>query len=202
MFLSNQFKFLYTSSNIYLFYGNYMLWFSLISTFAYYYGINGLYILYGILCWSFWEYIYHRFAMHGLKNTDYYYKMHGHHHTFPNKQSHVPIFQYLIICPLFYLTLYCFHISHSAILSYLIGHFIGLFCFEKMHSFIHNDINKLQIYSKYHMYHHQNSNKAFCFTSPSFDILCGTFPNDTFSYNSIALIPIPYISFYGITYKK
>ena len=196
-------KFLYTSSNIYLFYFNYICWFLSIVSYAYYsYGIDISYILCGIFCWSFWEYAYHRFAMHGLKNTDYYYKMHGHHHTYPQKRSHIPIFQYLIVYPLFYfMLLYGLQLHPSVILSYSIGHFIGLFCFEKMHSFIHNDVQKVQIYSKYHMHHHQNSRKAFCFTSPLFDILCGTFPYDKFSYNMIALLPIPYVSFYGVTAK-
>ena len=198
------FQFLYTSSNVYLFYGNYMVWFLSIISYTYqYYHIHFPTILCGILCWSFWEYVYHRFAMHGLKNTDYYYKMHGHHHTYPQRRSHVPIFQYFIVCPLFYFTaFYGLRIHLSMILSYSIGHFIGLFCFEKMHSFIHNDVQKIQIYSKYHMYHHQHSQKAYCFTSPSFDILCGTFPGDVFSYNWIALLPIPYISFYGVKYTK
>lgn len=196
------FKFLFTSSNVTLFYINYIAWLSSITGVAYYYhNIYVSYILCGILCWSFWEYIYHRFAMHGLKNTIYYYKMHGHHHTYPERRSHVPIFQYVIVCPLFYVLFFCFFQTHSAILSYSIGHFIGLFCFEKMHCYIHNDTQKIQIYTKYHMHHHQNSNQSYCFTSPFFDILCGTFPDDIFSYNIIALLPIPCIGFYGVQYK-
>ena len=190
-------KFLYTSSNMQLFHINFIFWFLLKLFFALYYGINLYFILYGFLFWSFWEYTYHRFAMHGLKNTIYYYKMHGYHHTYPNKPSHIPIFQYIIVSPVFFILSY--YINPSIIFSYSIGHLSGLFCFEKMHHVIHNDLNTEQIYSKYHMYHHKNSNKAFCFTSPCFDILFGTFPYDKFSYNIIGILPVPYISFFGIS---
>jgi len=191
--------FMYTSNNIHLFYKNFIFWFLLKCFLSLYYGINLYFILYGFLFWSFWEYTYHRFAMHGLKNTIYYYKMHGYHHVYPNKASHIPIFQYIIVSPIFFILSY--YVNPSFVYSYSIGHLSGLYCFEKMHYFIHNDLNMEKIYSKYHMYHHKNSNKAFCFTSPCFDILCGTFPHDKFTYNIIGILPIPYISFFGISEK-
>lgn len=194
---------LYASNNILLFNSNLFFWFLLKFMFAFYNGINVYFILYGFLCWSFWEYTYHRFAMHGLKNTVYYYKMHGYHHTYPEKTSHIPIFQYIIVFPVFIISSYFIH--PSIVFSYSIGHLSGLMCFEKMHYYIHNDNNndktnnnEIQIYSKYHMYHHKNSHKAFCFTTPCFDILFDTFPKEQFSYNIIGLLPIPYIGFWGI----
>ena len=190
---------IYTSTNINLFYTNFIFWFFLKCSLSLYYGMNLYFVLYGFLCWSFWEYTYHRFAMHGLKNTIYYYKMHGYHHTHPKKPSHIPIFQYLIVSPIFFILSY--YVNPCFVFSYSVGHLSGLYCFEKMHYFIHNDENIEQIYSKYHMYHHTNSNKAFCFTNPCFDILCGTFPNHKFSYNIIGVLPIPYIGFYGIHAK-
>ena len=200
MYIINKIKYImYTSSNINLFHINFIFWFLLYCSFALYYGINIYFILYGFLFWSFWEYTYHRYAMHGLKNTIYYYKMHGYHHAYPQKPSSIPVFQYIIVSPIFFILSY--YINPSFVFSYSIGHLSGLFCFEKMHYFIHNDLNVEQIYSKYHMYHHKNSNKAFCFTSPCFDILCGTFPYHNFSYNIIGILPIPYISFFGISEK-
>jgi len=183
-----------------IFYINYSLWFLVSFFFSIYYQLNFYFVLYGFLFWSFWEYIYHRFIMHGLKNTIYYYRMHGHHHTYPNKPSHIPVFQYIIVFPMFFMSSYI--IEPSFVFSYLLGHMCGLYCFESMHYFIHNDIKKEKIYTKYHLYHHSHSQKAFCFTSPCFDILCGTFPNDVFNYSLIAILPIPYISFYGISQKK
>jgi len=183
-----------------IFYINYFCWFALKFAMSLYYGINLYFVLYGFLLWSFWEYIYHRFIMHGLKNTIYYYKMHGHHHMYPSKPSHIPVFQYIIVFPIFFMSSYV--VEPSFIFSYLLGHMSGLYCFESMHSFIHNDIKKEKIYTKYHLYHHSHSQKAFCFTSPCFDILCGTFPNEKFSYNFIGILPVPYISFYGISEKQ
>jgi hypothetical protein len=183
-----------------IFYINYSLWFLTSFFFSIYYQLNIYFVLCGFLFWSFWEYIYHRSIMHGLKNTIYYYKMHGHHHMYPSKPSYIPVFQYIIVFPMFFMSSYI--IEPSFVFSYLLGHMCGLYCFESMHYFIHNDINKEKIYTKYHFYHHSHSQKAFCFTSPCFDILCGTFPNDIFNYNFIALLPIPYISFYGVSEKK
>ena len=138
--------------------------------------------------------------MHGLKNTVYYYKLHGHHHMYPMKISHIPVFQYVMVSPVFLILSY--YINPSYIFSYSIGHIYGLYCFEQIHYFIHNDINKTQIYTKYHLYHHKNSNYAYCFTSPCFDIIFNTFPKNEFTYNLFAMIPIPYIGFYGIKEKN
>jgi hypothetical protein len=188
-------KLLYTSSNKFLFEINFLFWFLLKLFFAIYYHINIFYIFVGFMAWSFWEYTYHCFIMHGLKNTIYYYKLHGYHHQFPNKISHIPIFQYIIVSIIIFLLSF---IHPEMIFSYSIGHLCGLYCFEKMHYIIHNDKTKNKIYTQYHLYHHINPKMAFCFTTPCFDIICNTFPNDTFSYNLIALLPIPYIGFYGL----
>jgi hypothetical protein len=189
-------KILYTSSDKKLFQINFMFWFSIKLYFAIYYGIDIFYVMYGLLLWSFWEYTYHRYMMHGLKNTEYYHKLHGYHHQYPNKLSHIPVFQYILISPLFFIASY--YLNPSAVFSYSVGHLSGLYCFEKIHYIIHSDLDKKYIYTKYHLCHHTNPTTAFCFTTPCFDIICNTFPNDKFSYNMIALLPIPYIGFYGV----
>jgi len=193
-------KILYTSSNNYLFEINFVFWFFIKFCFALYYGINIMYVMYGFLCWSFWEYSYHRFIMHGLKNTKYYYTLHGYHHAYPNKLSHIPIFQYILVSPVFYIVSY--FINPSIVFSYSIGHLLGLYCFEKMHYNIHSTRDENKIFIEYHLYHHLYPNKAFCFTSPCFDILCNTFPTNKFTYNIIALLPIPYIGFLGVNKIK
>jgi hypothetical protein len=189
-------KILYTSSDKKVFQNNFLFWFFLKLYFSIYYGFNIFYVIYGFLLWSFWEYVYHRFMMHGLKNTTYYNKLHGYHHQYPNKLSHIPVFQYILISPLFFITSY--YLNPSVVYSYSVGHLLGLYCFEKMHYIIHNDLDKTHIYTKYHMYHHHNSNTTYCFTCPCFDIICYTFPTKKFSYNIIALLPIPYIGFLGV----
>lgn len=200
MDIINNFNYImYSSKSMNLFHINFISWFLLKSGLSFYYGINIYFIIYGFLCWSFWEYIYHRFAMHGLKHTVYYHKMHGYHHMYPSKPSHIPVFQYFLVSPVFFIASY--YMNPSIVYSYSVGHLYGLYCFETMHKFIHNDTTMEQIYSKYHMHHHKNSNMAFCFTSPCFDILCGTFPSETFTYNYIALLPIPYIGFLGLSEK-
>lgn len=186
----------YTSSNTNIFYYNFSFWFVIKLMFSLYYGINFYLILTGFSCWSLWEYIYHRFAMHGLKNTAYYKKLHGNHHLNPLKTAHIPVFQYILVAPVFFISSYFMNASY--VYSYSVGHLCGLYCFEIMHFVIHNDKNREKIYTKYHLYHHKYPHMAYCFTTPCFDIMFSTFPDNNFSYNILGMLPIPYISFYGI----
>jgi hypothetical protein len=134
--LQNYSYIIYSSSNSALFYKNFVFWFLIKLNLCIYYKLNIYFILYGFLLWSFWEYTYHRFIMHGLKNTSYYYKLHGHHHLYPTKVSHIPIFQYIIVSPVFVIMSY--YINPSFVYSYSVGHLFGLFCFERIHSVIHS----------------------------------------------------------------
>lgn len=190
---------LFETSNPELFQTNFYFWFLLKATMSIYYGFNIYFLFSGFSMWSFWEYIYHRALMHGMKNTTYYHELHGYHHLTPTRPAFIPVFQYMLVAPLFYVTSYCVNPSH--VFSYSVGHMCGLYCFEKMHSIIHNDIKQEKIFTAYHMYHHKYSNCAFCFTTPCFDILCGTFPDKQFEYNWLGQLPIPYFSFYGITHR-
>jgi hypothetical protein len=185
---------LYTSSNTDLFNLNFYIWFLIKLTASIYYGFNMNYVIYGYMLWSFWEYAYHRFIMHGLKNTIYYHKLHGYHHLHPSKPSHIPIFQYIIVSPVFFMLSSYFNPSY--VFSYAIGHLCGLYCFEKMHYLIHTDVNEVRIYTKYHLYHHKYSSLAYCFTTPCFDILCGTFP-DKFTYNLLYVFNFKYLIFFN-----
>ena len=189
-------KIVYTSNNNFLFETNFACWFLLKLFLAGYYGFYLRYIMLGFMGWSFWEYTYHRFIMHGLKNTEYYFQLHGYHHKFPKKLSHIPIFQYILVSPVFFVAAY--YGEPGAVFSYSVGHLSGLYCFEKMHWFIHQDENQTQIYTQYHQCHHTNPNVAFCFTTPCVDILCHTFPANKFSYGALALLPIPYVGFFGV----
>jgi hypothetical protein len=188
-------KILYKSNNETLFKMNFAFWFSIKLFFAFYYGMNIFCLIYGLLGWSFWEYTYHRFIMHGLKNTKYYYRLHGFHHQYPNKPSHIPMIQYITVSSVIYTISY---INASVVFSYSVGHLIGFYLFENMHYNIHNGTDKNKVYIKYHLYHHQQPDTSFCFTTPCFDIIFGTFPYKRFSYNVYAFLPIPYIGFYGV----
>jgi hypothetical protein len=195
-------KLLFSSNSYNIFLYNYTFWLSIQILYVIYNGFNINSFIAGLFLWSFWEYFYHRFILHFLENTVYYYKLHGFHHIYPNKSTHIPGFQYLIVESFILLMTYIFNSKY--VYSYSIGHMIGLFSFENMHYYIHKNSDSDVIYIKYHMYHHKKSHKkAHCFTSPLFDILFNTFPYDKFYYNFFAFIPIPYLSFmYGVNYKK
>lgn len=201
-------KILFTSSNYYVFlFSNTS--FILFYIFVLLQEFRFLHFLLGVTAWSGWEYMYHRYMMHYTNTGKIYYYLHGHHHIYPNKNSiHIPLFQYIFVS--FFIYGFLKHIvlfTHNENISYTIGHLCSLFIFENTHREIHNpywvrDANAGFRIS--HMYHHnKNKNMAFCFTSPTFDILFGTFPDEVLSYNFIAYLPIPYFSYaYGTFPKK
>ena len=166
------------------------------------------YFLSGTLCWSLWEYIYHRCIMHYTNTGKLYYFLHGHHHIYPDKHSiHIPLIQYfLMVYPIYFLLKCVFCLNYNQNISYTIGHLYGLFFFENMHKEVHQPYwnqDKDAGFRISHMYHHtKNKQKAFCFTSPVFDILFGTFPEDALSYNWFAFLPIPYFSYTWGTFVK
>ena len=138
--------------------------------------------------------------MHGLQNTRFYKILHGYHHAHPDKPSHIPPFQYFLVAPIFFAGAY--FLNPANVFSYSVGHTLGLGCFEFMHFKIHRVVppHDEEAYVRYHMHHHRVSHKrANCFTSPFFDIVFGTFPSHHFTYNPVALLPIPYIAFYGVS---
>ena len=193
-------RILLTGNSNVLFLGNIGVWFSLYLFFAINYGWRWDSFLCGCMGWSFWEYMYHRFAMHGLERYERVYNiLHGYHHMYPKKALHIPIFQYFIVGGI--IKIITMFIPVSLVLSYVVGHLLGLFCFESMHSMIHDsEMSKYiedQSFYQYHVSHHMQSHKrAFCFTSPCFDILMGTFPERHFMYNGWALLPIPWVGFW------
>jgi hypothetical protein len=162
---------------------------------------NLTYFLYGLCGWSGWEYIYHRYLMHYTNTGNFQYFLHGHHHSYPDKNSiHLPLFQYFLMLYPFYVVLQKVGgFNHNENINYTIGHLIALFIFENTHKEIHKPywITDPNVgFRVSHMYHHKtDKNMAFCFTSPVFDILFNTFPHDKLSYNFIALLPLPIISY-------
>lgn len=168
---------------------------------------NFQWILMGIVCWNSWEYIYHRYIMHYTNIGKLQYYLHGHHHAHPNKSSiHIPLFQYWVLYPFYYLLKYVFLLTHNQNINYTIGHICALIVFENLHKEIHNPywiVDKNCGFRVSHMYHHNvNKNKAYCFTCPLFDILFGTFPDDVLNYNILAFVPIPILSYvYGTNLK-
>ena len=200
-------KILFTSSNYYLCVISNII-FILFYYFILLINFEFIYFILGLMCWSMWEYIYHRYLMHFTNSGKLYYLIHGHHHMYPDKKSiHLPLFQYFIVLIPFYVFLkFIFLLNHNQNINYTLGHLFALFFFENIHKEIHNPYwitDKNAGFRISHMYHHnKNKNKAFCFTSPLFDILFGTFPNEVLSYNFIALLPIPYLSYIYGTYSK
>jgi len=195
------YRVLMNSSSDIIFHINFICWIS-----AYIFAMRNFCLfsfVSGLSLWCVWEYIYHRFMMHGMRyvNEKIYYYMHGHHHVYPHKKSiHIPPFQWCIVLPCFFLLFKIIGLSYDQNVSYSVGLLIGSFIFDKMHQYIHLNKNNIkEIFEQYHLCHHKSSKEAYCVTSPLMDIMLRTFPYHTFGHNLLAYIPIPYYSFkYGV----
>ena len=186
-------KFLFTSSSYNIFFLSNSL-FILFYSFFLLQQFKVFYFLMGSFLWTAWEYLYHRCFMHFSNKGKLYYFLHGHHHMYPNKNSiHIPLIQYICISvPFYYFVKYVFQLPHNENINYTLGHLTSLFLFENIHKEIHQPYFFLEDngFKISHMYHHKkDKNKAYCFTSPLFDLLFNTFPHDVLTYNAFAFYP-------------
>jgi len=154
----------------------------------------------GIALASLAEYLYHRYVLHFATEGTLYFYIHGHHHLKPHNNSiHLPIL-YLNINHGLTIVLASFYYTQAHIFSAMIGAIVLYMISEHIHKEIHKPhwlIGDHHTFRMFHMYHHMR-NKKYCygFTVPTWDILFGTFPSDILCYNPLALIPVPYFSFY------
>jgi len=146
------------------------------------------------------EYLYHRFVLHYSTDGTLYYYLHGHHHLKPHSSSiHLPI---LYVDMNHAITIYIgsHYFTMPHVFSAMIAGILTYMTFE----FIHKEVHQPNLLTRenepirmFHMYHHtRNKNLAYGFTVPTWDILFGTFPDDILCYNPLALLPIPFLSFY------
>ena len=158
----------------------------------------------GVVLFTWYEYISHRFILHFTHTGQLYHYLHGNHHLKPQGRSlHIPIL-YTTISNVFYFYLFA-QLSYMAAFNAMTTYQFCYILFEHIHMEAHHPKWFLGNYTFRisHMYHHtHNKNKGYAFTTPTWDIIFNTFPDDALSYNWFAYIPIPIFSFYFGTTSK
>lgn len=130
-------------------------------------------ILMGFLLWTFVEYLFHRFVLHGdfenetIKELQEYF--HGLHHALPNVTLYLPLSYHVAI----FLTIFIL-----LPLKIGIGCYMGFITYEILHYALHhkNYSNKIFKYlKKHHFYHHfKDNSKNFAVTLPIWDYIFST----------------------------
>ena len=155
----------------------------------------------GMVLFTLNEYMSHRFILHHYQDGSLYHYLHGNHHLRPFGPSiHIPIlFTTTMNAMFFYLGLY---VGFAEAVNMMCSYQISYIAFEHIHKEIHHPQwfrNERDPFRLFHMYHHmKNKNRAYSFSVPLWDLVFGTFPHDTLTYNWFAFVPIPFFSFrYG-----
>jgi hypothetical protein len=197
-------RFLLTSSNYHLCIGT--AFFIQVVCFggALWTGWNPIWNAIGVVLFTWYEYVSHRFILHYTNDGQLYHYLHGNHHLKPHGKSiHIPIL-YTTVSSLFYFYVLSY-ISYQAAWNAMTAYQVCYIIFEHIHMEVHHPhwFQREYTFRISHMYHHTvNKNKGYAFTTPTWDILYGTFPTEVLAYNWFAYLPIPVISFYFGTYPS
>ncbi len=145
--------------------------------------IAGLFFT-GILSWTFFEYIVHRYIWHMNTSTDFrkklQYNMHGIHHEYPKDKDRLalpPVISITIATVLMLL----FRVTMG---TYAFGFFSGFVTGYTLYLAIHYIVHAYQpprnflkaLWINHGIHHYKDDDHAFGVSSPLWDILLGTMP--------------------------
>ena len=136
----------------------------------------------GMLFWSLFEYIAHRFLFHWIpktpRSTKFVYTLHGNHHHYPRDRQRLfmpPLPSLLISSTLFglmYLPL------GAQVLMFFPGFILGYLMYGTMHYAIHawNPPFKWMkpLWRNHHLHHYKNEHQGFGVSSTLWDHVFGT----------------------------
>lgn len=138
---------------------------------------------FGILIWTFVEYILHRFLFHlkpiGPITERLHFIFHGVHHSYPNDSKRLVMVPSVSIplAIIFYL-MFFFIFGDKYINSIFSGFVTGYLIYDMTHYAIHHFTLKNKIFlhlKKYHLKHHyQDDAKGFGVSQPLWDYIFGT----------------------------
>jgi len=136
----------------------------------------------GIVFWTFFEYIIHRFVFHWISENPraqrVAYVMHGNHHEFPRDRQRLfmPAVPSLIISSAVFLITYA--VMRSYAFAFFPGFILGYLLYASMHYAIHawNPPFKWMkpIWRNHHLHHYKNDDKGFGVSTPFWDRVFGT----------------------------
>lgn len=136
----------------------------------------------GMLFWSFFEYLIHRFLFHMTSETErgrrIIYVLHGNHHEFPRDRERLfmPPVPSLIIASIIFLLQY-YLLEHYTYLFFP-GFLLGYLLYGTMHYAIHawNPPFKWMkpLWRNHHLHHYKDEQKGFGVSSTLWDRIFGT----------------------------
>ncbi len=141
----------------------------------------------GIIFWTLFEYIAHRFLFHFISESEkamkVVYILHGNHHEYPRDKERlfmppVPsLIAAITVFTLLYFTGRIFNIQEF-VYSFFAGFLLGYLIYGSMHYAIHawNPPYKWMksLWRNHHLHHYKHGNKGFGVSSTFWDRLFGT----------------------------
>jgi sterol desaturase/sphingolipid hydroxylase (fatty acid hydroxylase superfamily) len=149
-------------------------------------GIAGIQIVlvfaFGVLSWTLFEYIMHRYVFHWVAESErakkIVYVMHGNHHHFPRDRERLfmPPVPSLILASIIFLMLYVF--MGKSVFLFFPGFLLGYLMYGTMHYAIHawNPPFKWMkpLWRNHHLHHYKNEERGFGVSTTIWDRVFGT----------------------------
>ena len=142
----------------------------------------GLMFLAGVLFWTFFEYMIHRFIFHLItenpRSKRIAYIMHGNHHEFPRDRTRLfmPPLPSIIISSILFLMMYLLMLGKAYV--FFPGFMFGYLLYASMHYAIHAWHPPFKwlkpIWRNHHLHHYKNDEKGFGVSSHLWDKIFGT----------------------------
>ena len=146
---------------------------------------KGIWFGFGIVSWTFLEYVLHRWILHwsprGMMNRVLMDRLHILHHNNPadDTQVCIPLLFSVVVWSAIYLVLWLLGAHNHAVLLFICGSFLMMIVYDIVHYSTHYMKAKnpyLKILKKHHMQHHfSDHTKRFGVTSPFWDIVFRTY---------------------------
>ena len=140
------------------------------------------FFLAGMVFWSFFEYLMHRYVFHWAAESErarkFVYVMHGNHHHFPRDKERLfmpPVPSIILATALFFL----FRLAlGNTIFLFFPGFLLGYLLYGTMHFAIHawNPPFKWMkpLWRNHHLHHYKDDHKGFGVSSTLWDLIFGT----------------------------
>lgn len=139
----------------------------------------------GIIMWSLFEYVFHRFVFHYNPKSELgrkiHFLSHGVHHDYPRDRTRLvmPLLVSIPLAGLFYF-LFSFIFGYEYYLQIFSGFVFGYVCYDSIHYATHHFRMNGRIgnyLKEYHLKHHYvNPDSAYGVSSPLWDYVFSTFP--------------------------
>ena len=144
-------------------------------------GTGILIFLGGVLAWTLFEYLIHRYLFHFIAESDrakrLVYTMHGIHHEFPRDRERLfmpPIPSIIVACILF--TVFKL-LMGPLIFAFFPGFLTGYLLYGSMHYAIHAFAPPKYmkaLWRNHHLHHYKHGDKGFGVSSVLWDVVFGT----------------------------